>query len=108
MVDCVSETVMICIDPICMRDIDDIYSYESGNNLAGCDDIVSMVVVRKAAEAGVTPIAVDNTHTQAWEMEPYVKMCLQHGYRPVIAEPNTPWRYKAKDLAKYVKEILFT
>ena len=58
------------------------------------------VVVRKAAEAGIFPIIVDNTNTQAWEMEPYVKISLQNGYRPVIAEPNTPWRYKAKELFK--------
>lgn len=63
-----------------------------------CSSIV--IVVRKAAEDGITPIVVDNTHTQAWEMEPCVKTCLQHGYRPVLAEPATSWRYKAKDLAK--------
>ncbi|XP_067945378.1 NEDD4-binding protein 2-like [Watersipora subatra] len=56
--------------------------------------------VQKACEAGLTPIVVDNTHLQSWELEPCIKLCLQHAYRPMLAEPNTPWRYKAKELYK--------
>ena len=31
-------------------------------------------------------IAVCNTFTQAWEAEPYVKLCRLHGYTPFVIE----------------------
>lgn len=35
---------------------------------------------------GAEYIAVCNTFTQAWEAEPYVKLCKLHGYTPVVIE----------------------
>ena len=34
----------------------------------------------------VENIAVCNTFTQAWEAEPYFKLCKLHGYTPVVLE----------------------
>ena len=34
----------------------------------------------------VENISVCNTFTQAWEAEPYVKLCKLHGYTPVVLE----------------------
>lgn len=34
----------------------------------------------------VKNIAVCNTFTQAWEAEPYFKLCDMHGYTPVVIE----------------------
>ena len=36
-------------------------------------------------------IVIDNTNTQIWHMEPYVKMAKEHGYKIVIVEiPHPP------------------
>ena len=34
----------------------------------------------------VENIAVCNTFSQAWEAEPYLKLCNMHGYTPVVLE----------------------
>lgn len=52
-----------------------------------------------ALEAGVTPVVIDNTNTQMWEMIPYVQMALNNGYEIRIVEPNTPWKRKPNILA---------
>lgn len=36
--------------------------------------------------SGAEKIAVCNTFTQAWEAEPYFKLCELHGYTPVVLE----------------------
>lgn len=36
--------------------------------------------------SGVEHIAVCNTFTQAWEAEPYFKLCKLHEYTPVVIE----------------------
>lgn len=43
-----------------------------------------------AMERGVSPIIVDNTNTQAWEMKPYVEAARRHGYEVEIVEPGSP------------------
>lgn len=48
---------------------------------------------RRADEAmasGLSPILIDNTNTQAWEMKPYVEAAKRHGYEVEIAEPGSP------------------
>ena len=35
---------------------------------------------------GVNNISVCNTFTQFWEAEPYVKLCEQYGYTPMVLE----------------------
>ena len=39
--------------------------------------------VRQTMVNGIQRIAVSNTFTQEWEMEPYISMASMHGYRVV-------------------------
>lgn len=39
-----------------------------------------------AMELGVSPLVIDNTNTQLWEMRPYVELAQQHGYRVEIVD----------------------
>ncbi|XP_077467698.1 NEDD4-binding protein 2-like 2 [Stigmatopora argus] len=58
---------------------------------------------RRASDAmhdGHSPIIIDNTNLQAWEMKPYVQMALQMGYRVDFCEPNTSWKYDPHELEK--------
>lgn len=56
--------------------------------------------VFEALRRATNPVVVDNTHTQAWEMEPYVSMAVSQGYLIEVLEPVTPWRTKEAELAK--------
>jgi len=56
--------------------------------------------VADALKRNISPIIVDNTNTQAWEMKPYVAMAKEVSYDILIVEPQTPWRYKARELMK--------
>nr|CAD7419229.1 unnamed protein product [Timema poppensis] len=49
---------------------------------------------------GVTPVVVDNTNLQAWEMHPYAKLAIKYGYVLEVLEPYTPWRFREKELAE--------
>lgn len=49
---------------------------------------------------GKSPIIIDNTNLQVWEMKPYVKMALQYGYDVELLDADTPWRLNAKELGK--------
>jgi predicted kinase len=41
--------------------------------------------------SGEDLIVVDNTNTQIWEMEPYVKLAKKYGYKVVVVEvPHPP------------------
>ncbi|XP_077396374.1 uncharacterized protein n4bp2l2 [Festucalex cinctus] len=58
---------------------------------------------RRASNAmhdGRSPVIIDNTNLQAWEMKPYVQMALQQGYRIDFCEPNTSWKYDPYELEK--------
>ena len=56
--------------------------------------------VRQAIEQGISPIVVDNTNTQLWEMRPYVEAAVSHGYNVTFQEADTPWKFDAEELAK--------
>nr|XP_057935411.1 NEDD4-binding protein 2-like 2 isoform X2 [Doryrhamphus excisus] len=47
-----------------------------------------------------SPVIIDNTNLQAWEMKPYVTMALQRGYRVDFCEPNTSWKFDPYELEK--------
>ncbi|XP_033743173.1 LOW QUALITY PROTEIN: NEDD4-binding protein 2-like [Pecten maximus] len=49
---------------------------------------------------GSSPIVVDNTNTQAWEMKPYVKQAQKFGYEIYFLEPDTQWKFQPKELAR--------
>lgn len=56
--------------------------------------------VLRAARKGVSPIIVDNTNTQLWEMAPYVYTSLEHGYFLHVVESTTPWAWNINECAK--------
>ncbi|KAM6940094.1 NEDD4-binding protein 2 [Xenentodon cancila] len=55
---------------------------------------------REAFERGTTPIIIDNTNMQGWELKPYVAQAPKHGYKVLFKEPDTWWKYKPKELVR--------
>ncbi|CAB1422209.1 unnamed protein product [Pleuronectes platessa] len=47
-----------------------------------------------------SPIIIDNTNIQAWEMKPYVKMALERGYQVDFCEPDTSWKLDPYELQR--------
>ncbi|KAK2865657.1 hypothetical protein Q7C36_001713 [Tachysurus vachellii] len=58
---------------------------------------------KEAFEKGLTPIIIDNTNLQCWEMKPYVALAQKHKYRVLFREPNTWWKTKPRELEKRTK-----
>jgi NEDD4-binding protein 2 len=56
--------------------------------------------VLSAIKKGITPIVVDNTNVQKWEMKPYVEMAQKYGYQVELKEPNTPWKFDVDELTR--------
>lgn len=54
--------------------------------------------VRTALQQGLSPVIVDNTNVETWEMEPYLKYGVRNGYFIEVMEPNTPWAKKFNQL----------
>ncbi|XP_060865115.1 NEDD4-binding protein 2 isoform X2 [Metopolophium dirhodum] len=48
----------------------------------------------------VTPVIVDNTNCEVWEMENYTKVAVNNGYWIEIVEPNTEWAWDRMELFK--------
>lgn len=44
----------------------------------------------RAMRDGTSPVIIDNTNTQAWEMRPYVDAAKRYGYEVEIVEPGSP------------------
>ena len=44
--------------------------------------------VEKAMQQGISPIVIDNTHTQKWELKRGVQLAQQYGYEIEIKEPD--------------------
>ncbi|XP_048790560.1 NEDD4-binding protein 2-like 2 isoform X3 [Lagopus muta] len=55
---------------------------------------------KQAMEQGKSPVIIDNTNTQAWEMKPYVEVALEKGYRVEFREPDTWWKFDPEELEK--------
>ncbi|XP_044297560.1 uncharacterized protein LOC123029082 isoform X2 [Varanus komodoensis] len=55
---------------------------------------------KQAMDQGRSPIIIDNTNTQAWEMKPYVEAALEKGYRVEFREPDTWWKFNPEELEK--------
>ncbi|XP_023375384.1 NEDD4-binding protein 2 isoform X2 [Otolemur garnettii] len=55
---------------------------------------------REAFEKTISPIIIDNTNLQAWEMKPYVALSQKHKYKVLFREPDTWWKFKPKELAR--------
>ncbi|XP_045140093.1 NEDD4-binding protein 2 [Echinops telfairi] len=55
---------------------------------------------KEAFEKKVSPIIIDNTNLQAWEMRPYVALSQKYKYKVLFREPDTWWKFKPKELAR--------
>ncbi|CAG9863796.1 unnamed protein product [Phyllotreta striolata] len=49
---------------------------------------------------GFSPVIIDNTNTQMWEMKPYANMATDFGYILCILEPDTHWCFNDRELSK--------
>lgn len=47
-----------------------------------------------------SPIIIDNTNIQAWEMKPYAEMAMKRRYRMSFREPDTWWKFNVVELEK--------
>ncbi|KFO88657.1 NEDD4-binding protein 2, partial [Buceros rhinoceros silvestris] len=55
---------------------------------------------KEAFEMEISPIIIDNTNIQAWEMKPYVALAQQFKYKVMFREPDTWWKFKPKELER--------
>ncbi|XP_029458520.1 NEDD4-binding protein 2-like 2 isoform X2 [Rhinatrema bivittatum] len=55
---------------------------------------------KEAMDEGISPVIIDNTNIQRWEMKPYVEMAIEKGYRVQFHEPETWWKLDAGELEK--------
>ncbi|KAE8627328.1 hypothetical protein XENTR_v10006945 [Xenopus tropicalis] len=55
---------------------------------------------RRAMDDGRSPIIIDNTNIQGWEMKPYVQMAIERGYFVDFVEPDNWWKLDPLELAK--------
>ncbi|XP_032358559.1 NEDD4-binding protein 2-like 2 [Etheostoma spectabile] len=74
------------------------YCYDPG--LLGAAHEWNQNRAEAAMHDGRSPIIIDNTNTQAWEMKPYVKMALERGYKVDFCEPDTSWKFDPYELEK--------
>lgn len=49
---------------------------------------------------GFSPVIVDNTNSQMWEMKPYATLATDYGYILEILEPDTHWCFNDNELFK--------
>ncbi|KAF0885401.1 N42L2 protein, partial [Crocuta crocuta] len=61
---------------------------------------IKMGTAKQAINQGRSPVIIDNTNTQAWEMKPYVEMAIGKGYRVEFHEPETWWKFDPEELEK--------
>ncbi|KAM6261768.1 NEDD4-binding protein 2 isoform 2-T6 [Porphyrio hochstetteri] len=55
---------------------------------------------KEAFEMRISPIIIDNTNIQAWEMKPYVTLAQRFRYKVMFREPDTWWKFKPKELER--------
>ncbi|XP_004680251.2 PREDICTED: NEDD4-binding protein 2-like 2 [Condylura cristata] len=55
---------------------------------------------KQAINQGRSPVIIDNTNIQAWEMKPYVEMAIEKGYKVEFHEPETWWKFDPEELEK--------
>ncbi|XP_072248250.1 uncharacterized protein n4bp2l2 [Leuresthes tenuis] len=74
------------------------YCYDPG--LLGAAHEWNQSRAKDALHDGRSPVIIDNTNLQAWEMKPYVKMALEMGYKVDFCEPDTGWKFDPLELEK--------
>ncbi|GAB0092717.1 uncharacterized protein DMENIID0001_077480 [Sergentomyia squamirostris] len=72
-------------------DVNGIYNYDR-DKLSAAHSFTQNSVYKRAYD-GWSPIIVDNTHMELWEMLPYCKYAVQFGYMVHVLEPATPWAW---------------
>ncbi|CAL8331589.1 unnamed protein product [Merluccius merluccius] len=55
---------------------------------------------QEAFARGASPIIIDNTNMQGWEMKPYVAQALRYNFKVLFREPDTWWKNKPRELAR--------
>ncbi|XP_078078355.1 uncharacterized protein LOC144499779 [Mustelus asterias] len=55
---------------------------------------------KQSMDEGRSPIIIDNTNIQAWEMKPYAQMAVERCYRVSFREPETWWKFNVLELEK--------
>ncbi|XP_037104061.1 NEDD4-binding protein 2 isoform X2 [Syngnathus acus] len=55
---------------------------------------------KEAFERGASPIIIDNTNMQGWEMKPYVAQALKYHYKVLFRETDTWWKNKPRELER--------
>ena len=48
---------------------------------------------------GCPVVTIDNTNVKRWEMTYYLDLAFRTNYVVVLVEPQTPWKFDAKELA---------
>uniref|UniRef100_A0A2K5SB36 NEDD4 binding protein 2 like 2 n=1 Tax=Cebus imitator TaxID=2715852 RepID=A0A2K5SB36_CEBIM len=61
---------------------------------------IKMGTAKQAIDQGRSPVIIDNTNIQAWEMKPYVEVAIGKGYRVEFHEPETWWKFDPEELEK--------
>lgn len=54
---------------------------------------------RQCIQEGRSPIIIDNTNVEVWEMMPYVALALRSKYHVCVLEPDTPWKFDPRQLS---------
>lgn len=57
--------------------------------------------VEKALSLHRSPVIIDNTNTQLWEMESYVSLGVSFGYHIETLEPDSKWKFHEHELWKH-------
>lgn len=60
----------------------------------------NFINARCAMIKGVSPVIIDNTNVELWEMKRYISEGVKNGYIIEVVEPSTPWAKNPKHLFK--------
>ncbi|XP_072476645.1 NEDD4-binding protein 2 isoform X2 [Notamacropus eugenii] len=74
--------------------------YQFDGNLLGEAHEWNQKRAKEALEKKISPIIIDNTNLQAWEMKPYIILSQKYKYKIHFREPDTWWKFKPKELAR--------
>lgn len=74
--------------------------YQFDPSLLGKHHQANLDRTREAMASGITPVVVDNTNVQERDVRPYALLAKEFGYEIAFHEPQTPWKFDAKELAR--------
>ncbi|XP_074085694.1 NEDD4-binding protein 2 isoform X2 [Macrotis lagotis] len=74
--------------------------YQFDGNLLGEAHGWNQKRAKEAFEKKISPVIIDNTNLQAWEMKPYIILSQKYKYKVHFREPDTWWKFKPKELAR--------